>query len=205
MTNHSIKLEIINVICGKLKWNKTETMENIKSWKCLYEYNVLDMLTKQNNLNSEQFYAGIMNLKQLYERMGHSLLIIEAENRIYGLFKTMEKSDWENSWYYIFSESLAFDCGQNSSHNLSDSIEQYIDYREVRKATEGESKTNEEVYERFLAFYPMIIQYHKSGYILCGSFGLKWFPPEEEEDVPFTDFERITRMELWSIPRIKIL
>ena len=59
----------------------------------------------------------------------------------------------------------------------------------------------------------MVIRYHKSSFILCGSFELRWFIDDEDSDDEnpsdhsdeFRDFERITRMELWSIPRFKIV
>merc|ERR1712032_900560 len=95
--------------CGKVK-----TMENINRWKLIFEFNAIDF----NKNTPKPVYADYLNLQELYEKMGRSLLLIQSQYRIYGLFMIRQKIHdlLRNEWCFSTSDSFAFDCGPNSAH-----------------------------------------------------------------------------------------
>ena len=133
---------------------------------------------------------------EVQDKIARSLLLIESESRVYGLFTWMDKKS--DGWEILLDKTFAFDCGVNSAHLPETVAVSGIKFARNRFMHDAEIGIDESRFAKWIALHPMIVRFANPDQNYAGIMQLKWLNAIGSDN----DFVDIIKMEIWSIPAL---
>merc|ERR1712083_512443 len=115
-------------------------MESLNEWKLVHRHK---SFTDGLGLSSQEKFVQSANLIILHDRLCRSLLLIESDSVVYGMFSWKYKR--ADGWYIDISKTFVFKCAVNSVHLPSTANIPVSDVKFVRPKLLSDAEVNLEI------------------------------------------------------------